>query len=406
MKKNVIKATIILSMLLLTLIPLSVSAATSGTCGDNLMWTLNDDGLLTISGIGTMYDYYSYDYPWNSSRSTITSVKIENGVENIGSSAFYYCKNIRNCDIPDSITSIGNYAFMGTALEKITISKYVHSIGTGAFGDILTLSTIDVDSSNPFYLSENNVLFDKNKTHLLRYAPQKEDSQYVIPDSVKIIGDCSFSRCSNLTQIQLPEGVLRINYAAFAHCSNLLNINIPDSITHISNESFQRCSSLQYIVIPNGISSIGSLTFEGCTSLTSVTFPNSILSIQMRAFYNCDSLKDVYYQGRKGQWNKIRIDATNGHLINSTIHFLSNGTDTEVFESKFIVTPSNIPNGSIIIFVCYHDKQMVYVNPYIYAGESTIPFTTTEKYDKVKVMVWENLKTCVPLCEAENVPLN
>ena len=72
----------------------------------------------------------------------------------------------------------------------------------------------------------------------------------------------------------------------------------------------------------------------------------------------------------------------------------------------FYVMPTGVKNGNRIIFVCYNDNRMVYVNPYVYAGESTIPFTTTETYDKVKVMVWENLETCVPLCEAEDVPLN
>ena len=81
-------------------------------------------------------------------------------------------------------------------------------------------------------------------------------------------------------------------------------------------------------------------------------------------------------------------------------------TTTKIINNLFMVTPTGVEKGNIIIFACYNGNKMVYVNPYVYAGETTIPFTTTETYDKVKVFVWENLKTCVPLCEAEAVPLN
>lgn len=91
---------------------ITVFAYESGTCGDNLTWTLDNNGTLTISGTGDMEDYsYSYDVPWYSPRLLIESVVIENGVTSIGSNAFYYCSSLTSVTIPDSVTSIGEYAF-------------------------------------------------------------------------------------------------------------------------------------------------------------------------------------------------------------------------------------------------------------------------------------------------------
>lgn len=80
-------------------------------------------------------------------------------------------------------------------------------------------------------------------------------------------------------------------------------------------------------------------------------------------------------------------------------------TKTQAINGIFLVTPTGVEDGNSIIFACYNGDKMVFVNPYVYAGETTIPFTTTENYDKVKIMVWENLETCIPLCNAEEVPL-
>ena len=105
-------------VMIFTLLPMNAFAAdvvSSGTCGaegDNLTWTLDSEGTLTISGTGAMTDYsYGSKAPWYSSRSSIKSVTIGSGVTTIGNYAFYYCSSLASVTIPDSVTSIGGGAF-------------------------------------------------------------------------------------------------------------------------------------------------------------------------------------------------------------------------------------------------------------------------------------------------------
>ncbi len=91
MKKIMLGMVLVLSILCVFM-TVTVSAATSGTCGDNVTWTLDDEGTLTISGTGEMEDWStSSNVPWYSSRESITSVVVENGVTSIGERAFYHC---------------------------------------------------------------------------------------------------------------------------------------------------------------------------------------------------------------------------------------------------------------------------------------------------------------------------
>ena len=116
MKKRILSMLLALVMLA-TLLPLGLidtaeAAAThSGTCGDNVTWTLDASGTLTISGKGAMADYYIFSVPWYDTRSQVKTVIIKNGVTSIGNCAFADCSSLTSATIPNSVTSIGNGAF-------------------------------------------------------------------------------------------------------------------------------------------------------------------------------------------------------------------------------------------------------------------------------------------------------
>lgn len=114
---------------------INVSAATSGTCGDNLTWTLDDNGMLTISGTGDMPMWNSSgDVPWCITRENIKAAIIQGGVTSIGAWTFDDCENLTNISIPESITSIGKMAFYNCqGLTGISIPVSVTSIGEWAF---------------------------------------------------------------------------------------------------------------------------------------------------------------------------------------------------------------------------------------------------------------------------------
>ncbi|MBQ6165630.1 MAG: leucine-rich repeat protein [Clostridia bacterium] len=272
----------------------------SGNCGyydweiddgpDEVFFTLDSDGLLTITGTGRIGAYdIDEEIPWCSYRTQIQSVMIGNGVTGILYSSFYGCSSLTSVMIPDSVTSIGNYAFNGcSSLTEITIPDSVTSIGNYAFSGCLSMEAFYVGMYNSVYASDNGVLFNKDMTSLIQYPEGKTDTEYTIPASVTSIGSSAFSGCSSLEGVTIPEGV-----------------------TSIGSYAFSGCSSLESVTIPEGVTSIGNYMFSGCSSLMSVTIPGSVTSIGYRAFYNCSSLNAVYYTGTREEWNALGVSLYN-----------------------------------------------------------------------------------------------
>ena len=167
-------------------------------------------------------------------------------------------QKIESYTIPDSVTSIGDYAFSRCSSQSnIVISNSVTDIGKCAFYLCRSLSNI------------------------------------VVPNSVISIGDCAFSCCSSLSNIVIPDSVTHIGNGAFSCCSSLSNIVIPDSVIDIGNDAFSDCSSLSNIVIPDSVTDIGNDAFSHCSSLSNIVVPNSVISIGNRAFWDCGSLSNI-----------------------------------------------------------------------------------------------------------------
>ena len=146
----------------------------------------------------------------------IQSIVIPNSVKSIDNDAFAGCSNLTSVTIPSSVTSIGDSAFSGCrGLTSIEIPDSVTSIGNSAFADCSGLTSIDTSTNNPNYCSIDGVLFNKDKTTIVRYPIRKVDKTYSIPNSVTSIRKSAFSDCSDLTCIIIPNSVISIEPFAF-----------------------------------------------------------------------------------------------------------------------------------------------------------------------------------------------
>lgn len=160
-----------------------------------------------------------------------SSVNIEDTVLQIDQKAFYFCDKINEIILPESISRIGDKAFYGTSILQIAIPKQVSFIGDYVFYACLKLSNIDVASENDFYVSENGVLYNKQKTKLICCPSQK--SNINIPDTVTEIGMASFGCCDQLTRLIIPNSVTIIGEEAFAFAENLSYLYVPESVVEI-----------------------------------------------------------------------------------------------------------------------------------------------------------------------------
>ena len=156
MKKRIFSFVLAVLMIasLLPAAALAADVVKSGTCGaegdgSNLTWTLDSEGVLTISGSGGMHDYNSPSSPpWYRSRSMVKSAVIADGVTSIGEWAFFVCRSLTSVTIPDSVTRIGKGAFSEcTSLTSVTIPDGVTSIGKETFCNCGSLTSVTIPNS-------------------------------------------------------------------------------------------------------------------------------------------------------------------------------------------------------------------------------------------------------------------
>lgn len=334
---------------------------------------------------------------------TANECNIKSGTKTIADSAFFACGSLPGITIPDSVTSIGNRAFKDcNSLKSITIPKRVTTIGNCAFYTCYDLQSIEVDSGNPEYCSENGVLYNKEKTEIIRFPKEKTEVSFAIPKSVTKIADGAFEYCKNLTNVTISNDMTSIGNNAFESCSGLTNITIPKSVTSIGDRAFSECSKLTSIIIPDGVLRIGESSFFKCSSLKDITIPNSVLIIDTDAFKDCMKLKQVYYIGSKDDWNNEVIGNGKYVLTNVGITCLSGISAKRSADGKSIVVkPINIADGKTVILVLYDGDKIVEMQQSSEYSETKreITFTPTEPYTRAKVMIWNSFSEMSPVCD-------
>lgn len=314
---------------------------TSGTCGEQVTWSLSEDGTLTISGTGEMENYSDdNESPWKDFNKQVKRIVVEQGVTSIGDRAFSYskqlksiaipegvtrigensfwnCENLETVTLPDSLEEIGESAFANCGkLQKIVLPKHVKTLGETVFWRCFALTDFVVDSENTVFSAKDGVLFDKTGTKLLAYPEGNARTSYTIPegvtsiddwafqandileqvqfsDTVQSIGEHAFYQCNKLTDVTIPSNVVEMGCDVFMDCSALMRATLPDNWTEVPEGIFYNCKSLKYVHIPADAQVIGEGAFSECEQLMKLTIPAGVTEIGEDALYGCTGLQEI-----------------------------------------------------------------------------------------------------------------
>ena len=300
----------------------------SGTCGENVTWTLTEDHTLTISGTGNMESYRS-KRPWQEFCDEVERVIIEEGVTSVGGYAFMEFSKLEKIQIAESVTEIGMHAFAGCpGVTDIDLPGSLTTIKTAAFEQCTGLCSVMI----PEGVTEiGNIAF----------ADCTSLSSVVIPASVSKMGNGTvgaFKGCVNLhTAGPIGQGTYDIAFGwteqipSYAFDSSMIeSICLPQGLTQIGGYAFWCCKELYRVDIPEGVVKIGAGAFEYCEKLAELVLPRSIMAVDSNTFSHCEGLTDVYYGGSEEEWEGIEVEHTTHYGIrfssNPTIHYNSTGS--------------------------------------------------------------------------------
>ena len=331
----------------------------SGYCGGegdgtNLTWTLDSEGVLTISGTGRMKDYAMMDSgfesqstaPWYNYRNQIKQLILSPNITSIGDYAFYAFTGLTGIlTIPNGVTSIGWAAFKDCAgfTGSLTIPDSITSIGGAAFNSCsgfdgsltipYSVTSIGNFAFNDCYGFTGSLTIPNSVTSIGVYAFADctgFTGSLTISNSVTSIGDYAFSDCTGFTgSLTIPNSVTAMGRSAFSRCSGFTgSLTIPNSVTNIGGSTFWKCRRLTSITIPNSVTSIGWAAFAGCTSLISAAFLGNAPQMTRYEFENCAAEFTIYYipgttgwtdssayDVEKGTWNGYPLKTWDGKTI-------------------------------------------------------------------------------------------
>lgn len=227
----------------------------------------------------------------------LTSIKLGDGLESIGNGAFEACYNLQSISFGKRINSIGMDAFLGySTLNQI----YINDLKQWCMIDFKTELSNPLYHAHHLYLNKKEIkelIIPEGITEIKRYAfiGGSNITSLDIPNGVTKLGSGAFNCCTALAIVNLPESLISIGSDAFQNCSSIVELNIPDGNTEIGQSAFQNCSSMEKLKLSNNLQIINQKAFKDCSKLRSITIPPTVELIYQSAFFFTSSDDVVFF---------------------------------------------------------------------------------------------------------------
>ena len=255
----------------------------------------------------TIYNDASYDKDfWAEYGEKAEKLVIGENVTSLEKAELSYCTNISEIVVEkdnenyvtDSqgllLSDDETILVMCADAKTVKIPATVTKITEGAFASCTSLESIDVHDDNPeFFSDEFGVLYNKDKTVLIRYPDEREAKSYTIPETVVVIWDSAFEDSDNLTSMIIPDSVITIGESAFEDCDGILTLKLSNNLASIGAYAFLDCTEITELVIPDSVTELGEGAFEDCTGLMTVIIGNGLKVISESAFEDCDEIVNL-----------------------------------------------------------------------------------------------------------------
>lgn len=226
---------------------------------------------------------------------TLKSIILGKGVISIGKRAFYNCNKLGNITIAPSLKSIDSDAFQSCSSLG---SVYIEDVGAWCNMEFASTMSNPLYFARNLYVDGvklTDLVVPESVTSISNYAFMRCShlKSVTLHDDVVSIGAYTFHTCSGLSEINIGKGVVSIGEMSFYDCGSLKSVAIPDSVKSIDEGAFYCCSALTNVDLGNGVETIGNSAFYDCYNLANITIPNSVVSIGIRAFQDCSAFTSI-----------------------------------------------------------------------------------------------------------------
>ena len=286
----------------------------------------------------------------------LEEVTFNEGLESIGNSAFSYCTKIKEVTLPQSLTTLGTYAFAGIDslktfifpavftnvpegilyncknIEKVTLAEGTTQIGNDAFNKCQKLATINLDGQ-PLTAIGNSAFYNTAITKVS------------LPESLTSLGNSVFSNCKLLETANIPTTITTVPDYTFSNCPKLVNVTLHDGITSIGYYAFSGCESLTLTALPSDLTSISSYAFQNTKAINvSLTLPETVTTLGYEAFYGSGITGIVITKPINNFDNYVFYNCTNLTNVSlpKTMTVLPEGTFYTTTSLKTITLPDSL----------------------------------------------------------------